>query len=186
MVWFWWFCGFDVLVCIWSGCKFVGFCDLGFVGVACVGFVYCWLGVFRLLLWVVVFVVTCCLWVVMLWSLLVVGFGWLVVVWCFTGMLGCFYNGSSRRFIVGLDFVVAVRLGVVCVWFAGFEVVFMFGAGLCLGGLRWVVQVGVLDFGSGCWIVLDFFLVTCGWLWWVIALVVCLGCTVSCVFCVFG
>lgn len=32
---------FDVLVCIWSGCKFVGFGDLGFVGFACVGFRYC-------------------------------------------------------------------------------------------------------------------------------------------------
>lgn len=62
----------------------------------------------------------------------------------------------------------------------------MFGAGLCLGWLRWAGRGGVLDFGSGCWIVLDFFLVTCGWLWWVITLVVYLGCTVSYVFCGFG
>lgn len=51
------------------------------------------MGGFRLLLWVVVFVVVCCLWVVVLWSLLPVGFDWLVVVWCFTSMLGCFYSG---------------------------------------------------------------------------------------------
>lgn len=39
-----------------------------------------------------------------------------------------------------------IRLGVVCVWFAGFEVVFMFGVGLCLGWLRWAGQGRCLGF----------------------------------------